>query len=379
MAAAAVLAIVVAVGEAHSRPSVALLAAVEESLGSSTSTRLVEVDTPTEANALRVERELGATAAVIVLWKEAAYVHATLRLHVARPDRWTFRSITFDSQDTLAERGRTLGLTVASMMPERPSSAARAVVETPPLAAEPLIAPAVSPSPPRKLQTPERLLAADGSFLPETPLPPQLPPPDSKNAPRAIAQPVPAPPAPVDSARLEAPLVRSVPHHLQIGMGALAAVGIGGSAQGGGGQLEGIWFWSQRWAVRSELGVRTGPVPALAGSDLVSAVGVGFEWWPLGDPRAAISSLGLRASLLLLDHRVTATGESSETRHSLLPGADFAAQFLVGITPRLSVVGCLGLETAFGPTELRKGEPPLVVARIPVLRLVGSLGLRVGF
>ena len=101
MAAAAVLAIVVAVGEAHSRPSVALLAAVEESLGSSTSTRLVEVDTPTEANALRVERELGATAAVIVLWKGAALPHATLRLHGAQPDPLTRRSTTLAEPHTL--------------------------------------------------------------------------------------------------------------------------------------------------------------------------------------------------------------------------------------------------------------------------------------
>ena len=109
MSAAAVLAIVVAVGESHSPWSVALLAAAKESLGSTTTIRVIELSTPTETNTIRAERQLGASAAVVVLWKESAHLHATLRLHVARADRWTMRSMTFGSRDTLAERGRTVG------------------------------------------------------------------------------------------------------------------------------------------------------------------------------------------------------------------------------------------------------------------------------
>jgi hypothetical protein len=387
MAAAAVLAIVVAVGEAHDPSSVALLAAAEESLGSSTSIRLVEIDAPTEARAIRVERELSASAVVVMLWKEPAHLHATLRLHVARADRWTMRSMTFDPGDTLAERGRTVGLAVASMVPERPSAPLGAVAEPTPLPPPPRAAPSLSPSPRPKSPVPQtnplapdNPPAATGSPGPEQPLAlEESRTPDSRDRAPETEQPAQARPPAIESVRVAAPAGRSEPHAVQIGVGALAAVGIGGSAQGAGGQIEAAWFSSRGLAVRGGFAVRTGPVPALPGSDLVSAAGVGLEWWPLGDPQRATSSLGVRAGLLLLDHRVTVTGETNETQHAFLPGAEFMAQVLLGIAPRLALVGDLGLEGAVGHTDLRKGDPLAVVARIPMLRLVGGIGLRAGF
>ena len=121
-AAAAVLAIVVAAGEAQSPLTTGLLATATESLGPGTSIRLLEARDPTDADALRIERDLGAGAVVTLVWKEPAHLHASIRLHVARTNRWTTRAIAFLPGDTLTERGRTLGLAVGSMWPETPES-----------------------------------------------------------------------------------------------------------------------------------------------------------------------------------------------------------------------------------------------------------------
>lgn len=115
---ASVLAIVIAVGEASNPATATLRATAQESLGSGTSIVLVETVRPTDAEALRIEGELGAGAVVLLVWKEATHLHAILRLHVANGSRWITREIGFSAQDTLEERGRTLGFAIGSIWPE---------------------------------------------------------------------------------------------------------------------------------------------------------------------------------------------------------------------------------------------------------------------
>ena len=115
---ASVLAIVIAVGEASNPATATLRATAQESLGSGTSILLVETVQPTDAESLRVERELGAGVVVLLVWREAAHLHAVLRLHVANSNRWITMEVGFSSHDTLEERGRTLGFTIGSIWPE---------------------------------------------------------------------------------------------------------------------------------------------------------------------------------------------------------------------------------------------------------------------
>jgi hypothetical protein len=118
MSAIALLAIVVAAGEAQSPVTTALLSAAVEATGPGAVVRIFEVTRPTDAEALRIERERSARAVVQLSWLDASHLHAALRVHATVTNRWIDREIDFTATDPIAERGRTLGFTVASMLPE---------------------------------------------------------------------------------------------------------------------------------------------------------------------------------------------------------------------------------------------------------------------
>jgi hypothetical protein len=118
MSAAAVIAVIVAAGEAHSPLTDALARAAKEAVGSAASVEVREASTHTDRAILRAEASLDALAAVALYWNDDQHLHAHTRLHVARSDRWIDREIGFEPGDSPSERGRTLGFTIASMLPE---------------------------------------------------------------------------------------------------------------------------------------------------------------------------------------------------------------------------------------------------------------------
>jgi hypothetical protein len=118
MTPAAVLAILVATGEAHAAPTAAMSAAASEVIGGEGGVRVVEAGALTDAESLRVEREIGVRAIVALAWGDADHLRARLRLHASRTDRWIDREVDFVAADTPAERGRALGFAMASMLPE---------------------------------------------------------------------------------------------------------------------------------------------------------------------------------------------------------------------------------------------------------------------
>jgi hypothetical protein len=138
----AVLAILVASGQAQGPAVTAMMTAATEVVGAGDAVRLVETAAPSDAEALRVERSLSARAVVQLAWRDPSHLRARLRLHAARTDRWIDREIVFSVTDTLAERGRTLGFAIASMLPEGDPSLQFA--EPPSLAEQ---APAPPPAP----------------------------------------------------------------------------------------------------------------------------------------------------------------------------------------------------------------------------------------
>jgi hypothetical protein len=132
MTPAAILAILVATGEAHAAPTTAMAAAAAEVIGDPRGVRVVEASALADTEALRVERELGTRAVVALAWADADHLRARLRLHAARTDRWIDRELDFASGDTPAERGRALGFAMASMLPEGDPTLPLATREPPP-------------------------------------------------------------------------------------------------------------------------------------------------------------------------------------------------------------------------------------------------------
>jgi hypothetical protein len=132
MTPAAVLAILVATGEAHATPTASMAAAAAEVVGDQGSVRVVEAASLSDAESLRVERELAVRAVVALAWSDAGHQHARLRLHAARTDRWIDRDLDFAAGDSPAERGRALGFAMASMLPEGDPEIPLATREPPP-------------------------------------------------------------------------------------------------------------------------------------------------------------------------------------------------------------------------------------------------------
>jgi hypothetical protein len=118
MPAAVVLVILVVTGRAQAPAVTAMLDAATQVVGAPGAVRVVEVAAPTDAEALRLESALSARASAQVAWSDAAQLHARVRLHGARTERWLERALDFSASDTPFERGRALGFTLASMLPE---------------------------------------------------------------------------------------------------------------------------------------------------------------------------------------------------------------------------------------------------------------------
>lgn len=412
MSVAAVLAIVVAVGEAGSTTSAALMAAAQESIGTSTTIRMVEVASPTRAAGLSVERALGASSVVVVSWREPAHLHALLLHHVATTDRWTRRQMAFARADALYERGRTLGLAVASMSPES-GRAAEAPASAP--ASGPAPPPASRPSPPLSPARPT-------SSLPVAPVPELVAAPAATPTPTATPTPAPLQPAPepptarsdesavrpnepavatntVVSARTPAvsgsnrPDVGTRPRARSFGLGLAAsgASGLGNGPGGGfgfGGTVDGVIYLRPRLGLHLGLTARRTAIPELPGQELMAAAALGLEWWAIGGARDRGWGVGLRLDALALYHRVSASSPTQpSTDWGFEPAADAFVEAYLALGRRFDLVVGVGLEVANGSTPVHVRQPDAqsladqdqLRATIPATRAMAFAGLRVGW
>jgi hypothetical protein len=133
MTPATVLAILVATGEANLPATTSMAAAAAEVVGEPHSVEVVEVGRLSDAEALRVERELGTLAVATLTWPDSDRRRARLRLYAVRANRWIDRELEFVAADTLPERGRTLGFATASMLPEGDPTIALAGADAAPM------------------------------------------------------------------------------------------------------------------------------------------------------------------------------------------------------------------------------------------------------
>lgn len=363
---AALLAIVVAAGEAATPGSRALLASAAESLAPAVSVRMLESPEPGEAEGLRVERELAATAVVVLSWSEPAHLHALLQVHIARSDRWTVRRLAFSREDTFAQRGRTLGLAAASMFPQAGTAAgvpSRGPEPPPPResapAPEPTSTPAKAPLPPATMPAPVLPTADAAERRPELHRAPAAS--DVAATPRSAS-----------------PTVASVvASRRRLGVSATAAAGVGGPATGFGGAVEGLIGVASNVGLRFATSLRAGPIAALPGTHFVASLAGGLEWWGV---HAGRWSLSLRGDVLLLRHQVTRTASGEdESSGRFVPGADLVAATTLRLASGWEALVGVGAELAWGTTEIRDGTAHVVVATIPALRAIAQAGFRIGF
>jgi hypothetical protein len=309
----------IAAGEAQTPITQAMVVAAAEALGGSPAVAVFQAAPPTDAEALRVEETAGVLAVAQVIWRDRARARATIRLHVARTDRWVDRSLTFSDDDNPVERGRTLGFAVASMLPE---------------------------GDPTVRSMPSRL--------------------DAQPSPQA------APPA------TRAPVLRQ----RFGGLSLIGGDDFQGVAGGLGGALEAAVPADETFALRFSAGVRGGALSSVSATGLTTTVGAGGAWSPWAGQADRRLDLALRADALLIVQAVRHTRSSGESdwKASPLPGADALVEAGWRLGGDLHAVVAVGLEAAFGTVAVSVvTSSQTQTATIPAVRAVGQAGLRLYF
>ena len=120
MAAAVVVVVLVATAEAQSPEIAAAVSAAGEALGPRVALALRAAPSPTDQEAGRLAGLLNATAIGTIAWpggsQDRAHERAIVRVHASNAPSWLEQTVRFGAADSPQERGRTLGLTLASMV-----------------------------------------------------------------------------------------------------------------------------------------------------------------------------------------------------------------------------------------------------------------------
>jgi hypothetical protein len=317
---------------------------------------------PSDTDAVALAEQAHANAVVEVTWITPDHLRATIRMERQTTGRWLDREIGFRVVDDPAERSRTVGFAIASMIPER--------------AGHPEALPAATPAeqPPSATETPRRT---------ETPTKPAAPPPrPAKAPPRAEAR------EPTETSEegppeedhdVTAPHTPEAPvrHSRAVTALAVIALGLGDGSDGVGGALEyrnvlagPLWL---RFGASARAGVD--PPAGITARFFSGAAGVAFRGWVSTNGRTA---LGLRLdALVLFDELERRSAGATTTRNKVLPGADLLAEASHFFTGATAAVLGVGAEAMFGQTEVVAAGRPLTTFR-PVRPLVEA-GLRIGF
>ena len=321
----------------------ALVGATRDALGSNAVVVVREVSgEPSDPEALATERTENADAVAELSWTDARHQQAFVRMHIAQDQRWVERSIGFLRLDADAERGRTLGFAIASIVP--PVS---------PEATAPVAAPEATPVAPPAPSAPIAL--------------PPAPPPVTQPQPPATVEPAHAPSA-VD-------LHRSTPSFFALDLIALGGVGIADSAQGvAGGSAAGQWFVLPTLSLRLGGGVRAGTLGSET-STLTILGTAGVVWHVRPATTARPIGISLRADYLLEQTSVARLSVNHPFRP--VSGADALIESGLLFAADAQVVLGFGIESLFGRTSIfAQGSP---IATLPSWSIVGELGVRLRF
>jgi hypothetical protein len=324
--------ILVAAGGASDPTTYAIERAATQALGRSARVVVHEsVGTPTDSEALAAAPVTGPGAVVEVTWGDGGHRVASLRVHLAGGERWLDRTIGFGANDADAERARTIGFALASMIPESETSGAADA-------------------------------GAPGAAAPA---------PEPTTLPATLAVPE------VDHASTEAsgPARRFALDFFAVGAAALdASIATGG----GGGALEA--FVLPAVSVRFGGAVRAGSMASAQGTvlTLLGTAGVSVHPWRPTPTRPV--GAALRLDYVVLSESVShesPAGATTSTRSRALSGGDLLAEFEWSFAPGVELVLGGGVEESFATTYIDLNGAR--VATLPPLSALAEAGLRLPF
>ena len=300
----------------------ALSQAAEEALGprATVSVRTIEPATPAPA-LIAAGREQRVQAVARVSWAGSQRLDARLDVTVIATGRAAGQSVSFEASDPLAERGRALGLVLASLL--RPETAA-------------------------------------GTSPPASPAP----------APATVAVTPPAPP--------RAPALPPWPWAIDVA--AEGGFALGGSGSGAGGTVGVRWSPLPRVGFRLGARARFGEVSSAQATSYELAGSAGVVLGIVQPAAGAHFGLGVRADGLLIYELLShvSTADPQPVREGrLLPGASLVAEARWLLGPSLALMLAAGPEVAFGTTHVFLRQLP--VADLAPVRLIVQGGLVASF
>jgi hypothetical protein len=334
--------VLVAAGGASETTTLAIERAASDALGHAARVVVHEaMGAPTDGEALAAASEENEAAVVEVTWSDRGHRVATLRAHLPGRRRWMGRTLGFSAADADAERGRTIGLALVSMLPD-PDPA-------------PLPPEAPAPHAPREAPPPTATVAS-------------APSPRTTRADPEIAE----KPAPdIAPSRLQ---------HYALDFFGLATTGLSGNVLTGGGAVAFQAFLTPAFALRFGGAMRGGDLEgwSVRTLTLLASAGIGLHPWPTSESRVFAASL--RADYVLMNQTVThysSTGTDLSTMARPLSGLDAVVDAEWRLGGSVDVVVGVGLEEMLARTNVDLNGTR--VGTLPPLSAVGEGGLRLRF
>lgn len=360
MSTALTLVVLIASSDASDPTVGAMTRAAREALGPTSQVVVRELPRDlSDEDAVTLEHALHADAIVEVTWQGTAHLRARMHLHSDKRARWIDREISFDTSDVDAERGRAIGFTVASMIPERPGA---------PLADESLSStPAPAPTPAPKPPVPVAKVASTGRARDERDKHGK----QDESEERAERE---EHEERVETLREESPRAWVV----AVDVAASGGIGVAGDATGIGVAFAGQWYFGPRFALRLGGVVRAGDVPEAQATSTEIAFGPGVLWRASARAPTLAHPFGfaVRADLLAVRLALARTGDASHPSR-WIPAADLMLDATWLFTARTGFFAAIGPEIAFGATDVVVHG--VRVATVPPLRGIAEIGLRVRF
>jgi hypothetical protein len=317
---ASIALVVVVLGGGASNPAVdtATVQAAEQALGPSMAVDLEQATDTSDEELLRIAEAKHASIA-LVRWTTPS--SAVVHFHGWGGAHWIDRTVVFQSEDAPAERGRAVGFTLASMMPE--------AAQAPP--------PTLPPTPPPITTQPK----------------PREAPPWTPDKPRRWL-------GSVDATVSGA----FVPQEYGTGLGAQLGVSL-------------LW---RRLGVRLGWSIRGGDVPPAQATALYMSGGLGLGVQIIRpNPHQRIGFQARIDALLLYQSLTHLSADDVSPAHQdrWLPGADAVLLGTFDLTSAAAVVVATGVETAFGTTQIVVGAAP--VAQVFPVRILADIGVLARF
>lgn len=307
-----VVLVVVLSSDAQSPGTLSMVSTARAALAGATVVVQEAPAAPTDEQALKAGKSAKADAVVVVTWPDSG-PHAHLHLRVFSEPKWADRDLSFGAADAPSERGRSVGLTIAAMVP-----------------IEGATTPAPPPPPPEK---------------PTNDAPPPPPRPQPKDAPRA---------------------------YLELDAAALGTFGFTGQGEATGAELAARLVLPELITFRIGGGARFGEIESIEGP-LSTTRGVAGVVVHAGRFRALDFGIGIDAGFV--HHSVSRFGASGarETKSRFIGVGDLVFDAAYWFD-RVGVFGAAGVELALGETRVLVGTE--TVATIPRARGLAMLGVR---